>query len=196
MEFLQRLHQVIGAAIAASTTKTGHADLGGNWELEVAIGDLQYESVFTQAMQQEYKGILGLLNIDDYAALKALYQNTDGANWTDNTGWKDWDFNNTTPPDTSVMSIWKGVELSNDRVSKLSLHSNNLSGTIPTELGNLSNLRFLDLGANSLSGTIPTSFGNLSQLGWLVLSENQLTGSIPSELGNLTGLYSLNLSSN
>ncbi|MEN8219167.1 MAG: hypothetical protein ABFS56_22940, partial [Pseudomonadota bacterium] len=63
--------------------------------------------------------------------------------------------------------------------------NNQLTGSIPTELGNLSNLSWLDLSNNQLTGTIPTELGNLSNLSWLDLSNNQLTGSIPTELGNL-----------
>jgi hypothetical protein len=43
-EFLQKVHRLTGAAIAASTTKTGNAALGGNWNLEAgnySFGELQ-----------------------------------------------------------------------------------------------------------------------------------------------------------
>ncbi|WP_088894788.1 DUF4347 domain-containing protein [Leptolyngbya ohadii] len=194
-EFLHKLQHLTGAAIAASTTKTGNAALGGNWNLEVTIGNPQSLLVFDQAVQQ-YAGVLELLNTDDYAALKALYQSTNGANWTDNTGWRDWDFNSTTSPDLSVVSQWKGVELWGDRVASLYLHLNNLSGTIPSELGNLSILYSLDLSANQLSGTIPSSLGSLSSLASLNLGENQLSGAIPVELGNLSKLGFLVLGTN
>ncbi|MBS3026116.1 MAG: DUF4347 domain-containing protein [Dolichospermum sp. DET50] len=36
-EFIHKLHQITTATISASTTKTGNAALGGNWELEVNI---------------------------------------------------------------------------------------------------------------------------------------------------------------
>ncbi|MFM9158710.1 MAG: DUF4347 domain-containing protein, partial [Dolichospermum sp.] len=36
-EFIGKLHQITNATISASTTKTGNAALGGNWELEVNI---------------------------------------------------------------------------------------------------------------------------------------------------------------
>ena len=40
----------------------------------------------------------------------------------------------------------------------------NLAGTIPGELGNLSNLETLYLGFNELAGTIPAELGSLSNL--------------------------------
>ena len=36
-EFIHKLHQITTATISASTTKTGNAALGGNWQLEVNI---------------------------------------------------------------------------------------------------------------------------------------------------------------
>ena len=44
---------------------------------------------------------------------------------------------------------------------------------------------------NQLTGSIPPEIGNLINLTELVLFENQLTGSIPSEIGNLTNLTEL-----
>ena len=78
----------------------------------------------------------------------------------------------------------------------LYLSNNQLTGSIPPELGNLSNLRDLHLRENQLTGSIPSELGNLSNLQELYLSNNQLTGSIPSELGNLSNLRGLYLYDN
>jgi Leucine-rich repeat (LRR) protein len=137
------------------------------------------------------------LNANDYAALKALYQSTNGANWKDNTGWKDWDFSSDSPPDVSVVVTWKGVKVSVEgRVTELFLFGNQLNGSIPTELGNLTNLVELGLHNNQLSGSIPAELGNLTNLQSLDLLQNQLSGSIPAELGNLTNLQYLGLHDN
>ena len=74
--------------------------------------------------------------------------------------------------------------------------SNELTGPIPTELGNLSNLNWLYLNSNDLSGPIPSELGSLSNLKWLLLDQNQLTGRIPAELGGLTNLERVYLSEN
>ncbi len=128
---------------------------------------------------------------DDYAALKALYESTDGDNWLLNDGW---DFNNPTV-DAAVVNEWYGVtvDTATGRVTNLSLWWNNLSGSIPPELGNLSSLQSLDLGDNNLRGSIPPELGNLSSLQSLDLGDNNLRGSIPPELGNLSSLQSLTL---
>ncbi|KAK7848970.1 putative leucine-rich repeat receptor-like protein kinase [Quercus suber] len=78
----------------------------------------------------------------------------------------------------------------------LYLHDNQLSGSIPQELGMLSSLSDLALSSNNLTGVIPASFGNLSDLTTLYLYENQLSSSIPQELGMLSSLSDLELSSN
>lgn len=44
------------------------------------------------------------------------------------------------------------------------LHSNKLIGIIPKELGMLKSLKVLDLGMNQLSGPIPPEIGNSTQL--------------------------------
>ena len=76
------------------------------------------------------------------------------------------------------------------------LGDNELTGSIPSSLGNLTNLQSLGLSENQLTGSIPPSLGSLTNLQSLQLFENQLTGSIPASLGSLTNLQSLGLSGN
>lgn len=47
------------------------------------------------------------------------------------------------------------------------LYSNNISGIVPYELGNLTNLVSLDLYLNKLSGPIPDTLGKLQRLRFL-----------------------------
>lgn len=123
----------------------------------------------------------------DRDVLIALYDVTNGENWTNNTNWC------TNAP----LSEWYGVSTDSEgRVIDLRLYGNNLVGSIPAVLGNLSNLENLYLMDNQLTGDIPAELGNLSQLEDLNLQINQLIGSIPIELGNLSNLRSLYLSDN
>ena len=78
----------------------------------------------------------------------------------------------------------------------LELDGNALSGGIPPELGNLSNLVTLSIQNGRLAGGIPPEIGGLSNLEVLELDGNQLTGGIPPELGNLSNLKSLTLEGN
>ncbi len=81
-------------------------------------------------------------------------------------------------------------------LTRLALSSNGLSGGIPVELGALTNLTWLNLGVNRLSGGIPVELGDLTNLTRLALYSNGLSGGIPVELGDLTNLRSLDLSTN
>ena len=96
------------------------------------------------------------------------------------------------------MVEWTGVSYQGtpERVTRLELWLVGLTGEIPTELGNLSNLETLDLGGNQLTGEIPTELGSLSNLQGLYLYYNELTGDIPAELGSLSNLHDLYLSNN
>ena len=120
-------------------------------------------------------------------ALEALYQDTDGDNWTNNRNWLS----------NAQLDSWHGVTTDrNGRVVELDLSENELNGTIPSELGSLTNLERLKLSKNQLRGPIPPELGNLSNLKFLDLYENRLSGPIPPELGDLSNLEALALFKN
>ena len=83
-----------------------------------------------------------------------------------------------------------------EETTELNLGWSGLTGQIPPEIGNLTNLIYLYLGGNELNGQIPPEIGNLINLTWLNLGNNQMTGEIPSEMGNLTNLEGLYLDYN
>ena len=74
--------------------------------------------------------------------------------------------------------------------------SNQLSGSIPPELGQLSNLSSLNLGHNQLTGPVPRELGNLSGLSYFNLSSNLLTGEVPASLHQFTKLQDFEIGSN
>ncbi len=85
---------------------------------------------------------------DDRAVLVEFYNATNGANWSDNTNW-----NSSEPLDQ-----WYGVDTdSNGRVTRLGLNNKQLTGSIPSSLGSLTNLQSLWLNNNQLTGSIPAA---------------------------------------
>ena len=123
----------------------------------------------------------------DKAALEALYDATDGANWTQHTNWKS----------NESLSTWFGVGVdSNGRVQIVNLPNNGLSGSIPAAIGDLDKLTRLSLADNSLSGTLPSELKNLTGLEELRLTANRsLTGPLPSGISDLSNVDTLSIGS-
>ena len=98
--------------------------------------------------------------------------------------------------DTAI-SDWDGVTLRGTtvRVRYLDLRDRGLGGSIPADLGRLSNLTYLNLRRNDLSGPIPLGLGSLTNLRVLNLHSNELSGTIP-DLSSMTHLQQLYLANN
>ena len=121
---------------------------------------------------------------EEKAALVALYNATNGPNWTHSDNWLS----------PEPLSTWHGVTTNtNGRVTRLDLASNGLSGPIP-DLSPLTSLTSLALSFNQLTGSIP-DLSALTNLTGLYLYNNQLTGPFP-DLSALTNLRSLSLAGN
>ncbi|KAM6552388.1 hypothetical protein CsatB_002196 [Cannabis sativa] len=87
-------------------------------------------------------------------------------------------------------------EWASTKLERLVISVNNLSGTIPSFLSNMTTLKRLSMESNMFSGTIPTELGKLVNLEYLNLNANNLTGQFPLALTNLTNLKELRISSN
>ena len=89
--------------------------------------------------------------------------------------------------DTPI-SAWQGLTVAGTprSVTALALRNKALTGSIPRELGRMSNLQKLDLRDNHLTGQIPVDLDSLSSLQELWLAGNQLTGCIPTELRGMS----------
>ena len=72
--------------------------------------------------------------------------------------------------------------------SGLQLYSNLLSGTMPVELFQNTDLAEIQLDGNSLTGTISENIGDLVKLTDLRIHENSLSGPLPSSIVNLHDL--------
>ena len=114
----------------------------------------------------------------DSLVLVKLYNECGGLNWTNKTNWLTGE----------LLSNWDGIVVENGRVTRINLNHNNLTGKIPSIIGNLYKLKYLNLGGNQLSDTIPSELGQLADLEKLDLASNNLTGTIPTNLSQLVNL--------
>ena len=66
LKFVQKISELTGANIAASDDLTGSAALGGDWELEIAIGQINAELAFEKEVLEGYTSVLATLVSEDF----------------------------------------------------------------------------------------------------------------------------------
>lgn len=126
------------------------------------------------------------LNKQDSIAMVEIYNSTGGG-----TDWAlTWDLTDfTTWTNVKVEEIdgeYRIVYLQMEGI-----YSNLLNGTLPDEIGNLTELKSLYILSERLRGYLPKSIGNLSKLENLSINGTNLTGEIPAEIGKLQHLKRL-----
>lgn len=120
-------------------------------------------------------------------ALAPVFERTAGTAWLRKSGWLA----------KPAVCQWEGVQCEGGIPVGLTLPANNLVGSLPASLGNLSTLQTLDLSDNQLRGAIPAAFGNLGPLLAVDLSGNQFAGQVPLAFATvLAQTPSCNLTSN
>ena len=126
-------------------------------------------------------------------ALMALYNGTNGTNWSRQNGWG---------IDSNPCN-WAGVTCNvQQEITDLYFGNNNMVGSIPSAFssaitsGGFQQLEGLSFNGNAITGNIPSEFGSLSALRILHMGDNQLSGGLPVTLGNLTNLQELILFGN
>lgn len=132
----------------------------------------------------------------EYQALRALFENTDGPSWANKTSW---DYPNwKDPKDVSYRDFDRffGVRVHNGDVVEIVFVSNQLNGTIPPSILNLSQLNVLVVVRATLTGTNVDTLRHLTNLEILTLSDCNLTGKIPKKLFELSKIGTLDLSNN
>ncbi|KAM3394121.1 hypothetical protein P3S68_003123 [Capsicum galapagoense] len=102
------------------------------------------------------------------------------------------------PDEVGNLSSLLDLRLSgnNLHLGDIYLGQNQLSGSLPNCLGNITSLRKIHLVSNKLSSNIPPNLGNLQDLVDLDLSSNKMVGFLPPEIGNLKAVTLIDLSVN
>ena len=139
------------------------------------------------------------------AGMDELVGDGTALNWSADTPIVEWQGVSSEQGEGRVVSIYlKGHGLAGsipagfnglDALTKLQLHSNDLTGEIP-DLSDLDNLIWLILQNNSLSGSLPMTLGDMDSLDFLYLRDNDLSGDIPTELTHATDLRRVDLRDN
>ncbi len=105
----------------------------------------------------------------DSLALVSLYNHTNGSNWNNNTNWLS----------NSSIDTWHGIEMSENRVTRISLSGNFLYGNLPADIKHLTKVSFINFAGNFISGTLPNEIQFMYNLNDLNLYTNSISGSIP-----------------
>ena len=115
-------------------------------------------------------------------ALGELFAKTRGDSWTNRTGWNG----------AASLDNWHGVTTVDGRVRELALPANGLRGALAPEIGNLTELRILNLADNQLAGEFPVVIASMTELDTIRVSGNrQMEGRLPFRLTELRGLGTL-----
>ncbi|XP_021684421.2 putative receptor-like protein kinase At3g47110 isoform X2 [Hevea brasiliensis] len=145
----------------------------------------------------------GKVNVD-FGGLQQLYRLFLSRNNLGNKGGNDLDFITSLLNCTNLKDVdmsynqFKGVlpnfvgNLSSS-LEWLSMHFNQIGGSLPRWLSMLVSLQYVNIAYNQIMGTIPIELGKLSRLVDLILNDNRLYGPIPSSLGNISSLGEIRL---
>jgi len=182
--------QLVNTTLGKSTTSYTYTFTNTGtyyWHLRLNTSSLNSAWVTRSLnVDSSFCGQVTQIPVSECTALSSIFTQLGGSNWTNKSGWGQ----------TTTPCSWYGVTCSGGHVTQISLSNNNLTGSLPTDINNLSYLQVFSVPFNHITGSIPTTYGSLPQLTNLGLSANQLTGSIPSQLGNLSQLQYLDLDRN
>jgi len=124
----------------------------------------------------------------DSLTLVEFYNSVGGPKWTDQGNWL-----------TGPVNTWSGITVSNGRVTGLEIVSNNMSGTIPAAIGQLTELTRLRLIGDEnpvkvvdIHGSIPAELWNCTKIQVLQLKYTNLTGGIPAGIEKMVNLQEIN----
>ena len=127
--------------------------------------------------------------IDDimqYWIMAILYFSLGGQDWQMDNNWLS--------GESPCHADWYGISCSeNNDIEAIELPSNNVVGSFPKEITELTSIRVLNFNFAEISGTFPSELGRMRSLSYVDLERSFLVGSIPTEIGLCKNLQSLDL---
>ena len=123
---------------------------------------------------------------NDSLALLQIYEDLNGESWEGIDNWLS-DF---------PLEEWEGIQIDNDRVTKVELKNASAVGVFPTSVLELTKLRTLEIRSATISGVIPEAIADLPDLSRLVLSSCGMSGELPPIFEQMTQLTTLVLDRN
>lgn len=94
-------------------------------------------------------------------------------------------------------ATWGGFFDHKIAIHSLDLQANGLLGTLPNEIGLLTNIYGgINLSTNAIYGSIPSQMGMLSKLQCMILHSNTFENELPTHLGRMTNLRKFDISGN
>lgn len=152
-------------ASTVSSSLTFNAQKGVTYYVYV-IAKTRKGSTTFRITDASFKGCATVIgaSVTQCNALVSLYKKLNGASWYQNDGWL---------TSRNVCS-WDGVLCRNGQINGVDLRNNNLVGSLPSNIGDLTPLEYLDLSYNKILGLIPDSMVALGTLPFFNISHNGL----------------------
>ncbi|CAI8606860.1 unnamed protein product [Vicia faba] len=149
---------------------------------------------------QQFGSNAQLIPQDEVNSLQAISDKLKNVNWkvTERSCIDGRGFDNDNVDDDTLRNVTCDCTFQNKttcHVISIFLKGQNIAGVMPSEFGDLTQLKIFDLTRNYLDGSIPTSFANKT-LVVLSLLGNRLSGPVPAEIGDITSLEDLVLENN
>ncbi|KAF5780773.1 putative protein kinase RLK-Pelle-DLSV family [Helianthus annuus] len=158
--------------------------------------------LFVSISLRDIRSAAQLLPDQEVVAMRSIASKLQYSNWriADDSCSRGFGLNNTVTFDKDgLMDFGSNVTCNCTatvcHISRIQLKGLNLTGVLPEEFVNLTNLIEIDLSRNYINGTIPSSFSRLS-VSILSLLGNRLSGPIPEEIGGMSTLEELVIEDN
>jgi VCBS repeat-containing protein len=132
LDAVQRLADLTGADVQASTDETGNISLGGDWEFEVQTGAIETLLAVGYDTQMNWAGILGTETVKDTFSTTSYGNNNGTQSWS--TSWSETDAGGSGASGGDVRVNSGQLRIDTDTVGNAASRGVNLSGTTSATL--------------------------------------------------------------